>query len=216
MRFGFGLVLMLVGASAWAQQSAATAVVTFTFEWAGIDVPKYSLTLGEDGRGHYSATEVGRRGVEYAPQTVESDVQISAARTAAVFAAARELKRFDFACASTLKGVASSGAKTLAYAGPDGAGKCAFDYADDKRVMMLTSFFLGVAMTLDEGRVLEFDRRFDPLGLDKEISVFTGLVKEGNALEVGNIAPVLRRIAGDSGVFERVRVKAADLLADKR
>jgi hypothetical protein len=140
-------------------------------------------------------------------------VTISPMRVKAVFSVARELKWFDFACASTLKGVASSGAKTLTYAGPDGVGKCAFDYADDKRVLMLTSLFLGVATTLDEGRVLDSEHRFDRLGLDKEISAFVDEVKKGNALELENIALTLRGIAGDGDVIERVRVKAMDLLA---
>ena len=203
-----------VAASAAAQAaSAAQAVVTFTYERKGMDVPAFSLTVGEDGRGHYSATEVSRRGVSEEPQTVERDVTISPARVKAVFAAARELKRFDVACAAAMKGVASSGAKTLAYAGPDGAGKCAFDYAEDKRVLMLTSLFQGVVTTLDEGRVLDTEHRFDRLGLDKEISAFADEVKKGYAIEVGNIAPTLKGIAGDVDVIERVRVMAADLLA---
>ncbi len=219
MRF-FALVLLLVGvtASAVAQAAPATpsAVVTFTYERKGMDVPRFSLSVGEDGSGHYSAMEVARRGVAEEPQVIERAVTMSPGRVKAVFAAARELKFFQVGCAATLKGVASLGAKTLRYAGPDGAGRCAYDYADDKRVMLLTDVFLAMAATLDEGRVLDTLHRFDRLGLDEEISGFADEVKKGNAIELENIEPTLRGIAGDAEVIERVRVRAGDLLTSRK
>jgi len=202
------------GQDAPAPAAVATrpAVITFTYEREGLNVPKFSLTIDEDGHGRYSATEVTMHGVKGDPHPVAQDVVMSAAKTAEVFRAARGLNQFRFMCATPMKGIASSGAKTLSYAGADGAGTCAYDYSENKDVTAISAYFIAMAYTMDEGRVLEFDHRFDRLSLDAEMTMLAERVKDGRAAELENIAPVLRAIINDANVIQRARAKARELL----
>ncbi len=60
------------------------------------------------------------------------------------------------------------GRKTLRYSGPDGEGSCVYNFSENKNVVELTDLFQGIVRTLEVGRKLDFDHRFDRLGLDEE------------------------------------------------
>jgi hypothetical protein len=62
------------------------------------------------------------------------------------------------------------------------------------------------------GRKLDFERRFDRLGLDAELLSLENAVKSKDALELGNIASTLKTIASDTDVMQRARMRAGKLL----
>lgn len=227
MKVSFGLCLtMLLGLSAGAAQQpeAATvdsgrmAQVSFGFERPGMAVPRFTLTVREDGTGRYEADQVfpaspGTSASEApATQHIDRPISLTTATTAQVFTNARALERFNTACASSLKGIADTGKKTLRYTGASGDGSCTYNFSQDKRVIALTDMFQGIALTLDMGRKLDFDHRFDRLGLDATMASLAEQVDAGRAIELGTIASTLKSIAGDSEVLERVRLRAARLL----
>jgi hypothetical protein len=72
--------------------------------------------------------------------------------------------------------------------------------------------FLALHETLAFGERLQHEHRFDRLSLDAEMTSLEAEVKEGHALEVGNIAATLRSIAEDDKVIDRVRRKAARMV----
>jgi hypothetical protein len=203
-------------ASSEATQSAL-ATVTFQFDRNGLPVPRYTLVVREDGSGTYHAEEVERRSADSALQQVtakqiDRPMTLSAETTAKILQTARSLNLFNMSCGTKLKNIADTGKKTLSYAGAEGTGTCAYNYSDDKNVTMLTELFYGIAYTMDVGRRLDFERRFDRLGLDAELLSLEHAVESKDALELGNIAPTLRTIAGDGEVMQRVRVRAGKLL----
>ncbi len=203
----------------YAQNPAPTkpAQVSFHFERTGLEVPDYLLEVNEDGSAHYKADQVypssGSRS-DGSPniQHVDNALSVSPSTTRKVFAAARELNRFNDPCASTAKNIADTGKKTLRYTGEDGDGTCTYNYSQDKRVVMLTDTFQAIAATLDLGRKLAFDHRFDRLGLDADMAHLIQEADAGRAIELGTIAPTLRSITEDSELLERVRARAAILL----
>ena len=143
---------------------------------------------------------------------VDRTMNLGAELTAKIFSTARSLNFFNIFCGTKAKNIADTGTKTLSYSAADGAGTCTYNYSDDKNVTMLTDHFYAIAYTMDVGRRLDFERRFDRLGLDAEMLALEHAVQEKNALELGNIAPTLRRIADDGEVMQRVRQRAAKLL----
>jgi len=198
-------------------QASATAQVSFHFERPGVSVPKFTLTVDQAGNARYEADEVvvARGGAEADPpptQHLDRTVTLSKATTDRVFATARALDWFNIACASKAKNIADTGAKTLRYTGDDGDGSCTYNYSQDKRVVELTDLFEGIAHTLDMGRKLDFQHRFDRLGLDASTATLVEDVDEGRAVEIGVITPTLRSLAQDSEVLQRVRQRAARLL----
>jgi len=213
------MILLAGTATGAAQQAdvAALAQVSFEFERPGLAVPKFTLTVNEDGTGRYVAEEVlptaGPSGSEApATQHIDRTITLTAATTARIFAAARALERFNVACESPAKNIADTGKKTLRYAGAGGDGSCVYNYSQDKRVVGLTETFQGIALTLDLGRKLAFEHRFDRLGLDETMAMLTEQADAGRAMEVVTISGTLKSIAGDSEVLERVRLRAERLL----
>ena len=223
----FLLLALPVLRSAPAQQSPSAsqaATLTFHFERPGLPVPTYTLVLHPDGTGTYQAqyapvTQPASRygGVDASasapPESVSMPILLSEATTARLFERARTVGYFEHPCESKAKNIANTGKKVLSYTGPDGTGSCTYNYTDNKLIDGLTDTFFGIAYTLEEGHTLAASHRFDHLGLDSQMIQFTEAVKEGRALEVGAIAPVLRSIAEDAQLLERVRARATQLLA---
>jgi len=224
LRIAFALWLMLLAGAAAAQQPDVAAAdlqpkaqVSFSFDRPGLAVPKFTLTVNEDGTGRYLAEEVlppsSASGSETpGTQHIDRAITLSAATTAQIFAAARALDRFHVVCESTAKNIADTGKKTLRYTGAGGDGSCVYNYSADKRVVSLTETFQAIAQTLDLGRKLDFEHRFDRLGLDATMAKLAEDVDSGSAKEVVTIAATLRSIARDSEVLDRVRLRAARLL----
>jgi hypothetical protein len=189
--------------------SRTQSEVTFQFVRPGLQVPRFTLRVREDGTGSYQAEQVAKS-PGHTAMPAEAAQHID--RTFAL-SPAHGASRFNIACESKAKNIADTGAKTLSYSGSDGSGSCVYNYTENKTVVMLTDTFLGIAYTMDEGRRLDFLHRYDRLGLDAEMDVLSQAVEAGSALEVGTISATLSGIADDTAVMERVRLRAATLLA---
>lgn len=218
------LLLLLAASPPQTAQPAPDATITFGFDRPGLPVPTFLLTLHRDGTGTYAATvlaptpDTSRYGA-YAPATpvpptqITRPITLSAQTTAQLFEQVQSTHRFHGGCESKAKNIANTGAKTLTYSGPDGEGRCVYNYTEIKAVASVTDTFFAIAFTLDEGRKLEQAHRYDRLGLDQEMRYLVDAVHEGHAVELDTIAPVLTSIAQDTQVLERVRNRAAALLA---
>ena len=216
--------MLLAGVTSAQQPQQAPATLTFHFERPGLPVPDYTLTLHPDGTGTYAAQyapappQTSRfggvdAGAVAAPEHVDMPILLSDATTARLFEQARTAGYFEHPCESKAKNIANTGKKVLSYTGPDATGSCTYNYTDNKLIAGLTDTFFGIAYTLEEGHTLAASHRFDHLGLDAEMIQFTEAVKQGRALEIGAIAPILRSIAEDPQLLDRVRARATQLLA---
>lgn len=213
---GVTVVAQPTGSSA-AAPVETQAVVSFQFERDGMPVPSFTLQIREDGTGSYQAdvAEGVSPGASMRPvarEHVDRTITLTPAAVAKIFKTARGLDRFNIECASKAKNVADTGKKTLTYVGADGRGSCVYNYSENKNVTILTDTFLAIAFTLDEGRRLEFLRRYDRLGLDAEMNTLAEEVEAGRALELSTIAPTLTAIVGDMALMQRVRLRAAKML----
>ena len=193
------------------------AEVSFHFERIGLPVPKFTLTVKEDGTGRYEADQAempatanSMRG--QAAQHIDRPVVLTSGTVAKLFKDARSLNYFNLDCETKAKNVANSGKKTLSYSGPDGSGSCTYNYSENKTVETLTDRFQAIAYTMDEGRRFEFLHKYDRLGLDAEMITFSQELDAGRALEPGTIAPVLASLADDGALIQRVRLKARKML----
>ena len=202
-----------------AAQGAPQAQIRFTYENPKLQPPKYVLTVNEDGSGHFRSEGQGPASND--PGSVPSEPQdrpihISKAMREAMFVTARKNKLFAFACDDGAKNIAFQGTKTLQYEGPEGQGSCTYNWSKSAQIDKLTDQFEGIAATLDEGSKLERQYEHGRLSLDGELESLDQMVRDGRALELENIAPILQTLAGDEAVLQRVQRRARALLAQAK
>lgn len=189
------------------------AHVRFTVKDAQVEPAVYSLEIYEDGSGNYTASYPASP-EDVNGQRVDETIHIHGPLLAQLFRTARAHHFFAFACEDSRRRVAFSGMKTMAYAGPDGAGSCTFNYSSDQWLNQMSDELIGVSSTLVFGVRLKREYRYDRLALDGELASLQDAVRDHRALESENIAPVLEAIAGDNAVMKRARTRARALLSE--
>ncbi len=192
-----------------------TATVKFQFDNPQLQPPKYIVTLHEDGSGTFHAEAGAVKPDDPAALPSEGQgrpIQVTAAATQRIFAIARAKKFFAMACEAGGAHVAFTGKKILSYEGSDGRGACDYNYSKDDQIQWLTTEMEGIAATLEEGRRLEIEHEHGRLTLDAELETLETMVHNGQAVELGNIAPTLIAIVKDDAVMERAQKRARHLL----
>jgi hypothetical protein len=205
------------GASAGEAPSASSsgAQIRFEFENAQLQPSRFDMVIHEDGSGHFqsvtgpiSVKDSG--GIEAGP--LNRDIAIQEPLLSTLFATAHARKNFAVECEAKAK-VAYRGNKILSYQGPDGHGTCTFNWSKDNQIQKLADQLESVAMTLEYGRRLEVEHQHNRLGLDAELEFLADAVKDGQALEIENIAPTLQSIVDDETVMNRARQRAKVMLS---
>ncbi len=109
--------------------------------------------------------------------------------------------------------IANTGSKTLSFADGTRCNQTTFNYSDNPSIMELARIFQDISTTLEYGQRLQFEHRFDKLGLDAELKSMEESAKRNELLEVQAIEPILTSIASDYGVMNLARGRAERLLA---
>jgi hypothetical protein len=210
---------MPVPASATVADSAPVAAIApdssvqEDFSDPELSPSEWTLILHPDGSGHFRSHMAPKAGMkEIEAPSIDRDIEVSKEFAGRAFETAKSHKWFNAQCESHLK-VAFQGWKTLSFTGPAGHGSCTFNYSRDKDIQSLGESMQAVAQTILEGARLEVLLQHDRLGLDQEMEFLTEEFQDGRAQEVDAIRAILERLAGDDEVLDRVRKRAADLLA---
>jgi hypothetical protein len=182
--------------------------IAFHFESPIAPVPDYTIAVNADGTGRYW-TGVLPSDAAAAPKRVAS-LSITSSTVAKIFAA----KEFIVPdkCETHLKNIAHTGKKTFTFHDNGHETVCVFNYSDDDKINAVASTFQEIAFTLQEGDKLKHDHRFDHLGLDADLDALLAAAKDGNVIELQNIAPVLQSIVDDDEIMSPSRRKAKSLL----
>jgi len=215
MRLRFAFAVLLLVLPVWAQQGAAPAVqpsVTFNFDWSqGIPWQTYSIAVQADGSTHFQGTPAPD-GPGGDADLFQQDFTMSEANRSKIFDLAKKLNYFQGDFDSHLKRIAQTGSKTLEYKSVTAHGSATYNWSQNADVQELTRLFLAIANTLDYGRKLTFQYRFDKLGMDTRLKELEDLRANHYAEELNAIAPVLRKIADDPNMMHISRQTAQQLL----
>jgi hypothetical protein len=201
--------------AALGRDGSAVAQIRFTYENPKLQPPKYAVTVGEDGNGHFRSEPGGpppADGQSMPTEAQDRPIHISRAVRESMFATARKNKLFAIGCDDGGKNIAYQGTKTLAYEGPEGKGSCTYNWSKLSQIDKLTDQFEAIEATLDEGSKLQRQYEHGRLSLDSELELLDQMARDGRAIEMENIAPILRTIAGDDAVLQRVQRRARALL----
>jgi hypothetical protein len=210
------VVLVGLGFSCAAGLSQSPATVTFQFEDQRQQPAKYTITLHEDGSGHFHADAGPSHPDDIAALPGEGQdraIQLTPATAQHIFEIAKAKKFFNMACENGDAHLAFTGKKTLGYDGPEGHGGCSYNYSKDQKIEWLTTEMQGIAATLEAGRRLELEHEHGRLSLDAELETLETMAQNGQALELQTIAPTLLAIVKDDAVLQRAQKRARHLLA---
>jgi hypothetical protein len=216
MRFALAAILLFLSASsASAQQAEALTVeqasVWFNFVWdVGIPWQSYSFQVQAGGKVHFDGKPSPARGGDTDP--VQQDFTMSEANRRKIFEAARRLNYFQGNLDSHLKHIAQTGSKTLMYKSAEIQGSSTYNYSQNPDVQQLTQLFLGLANTLEFGRKLAWNYRFDKLGMNQTLTELQELQASHQVEELSVIEPILRKIANDPNLMHISRESAEHLL----
>jgi hypothetical protein len=217
MRICPAVVALLFCSSVLGQQATTPASaadqpsVCFSFKWnEGLPWQSYSIHVQANGETHFNGTPNPAQGGDTDP--VQQDFVMSEANRQRIFDAARKLHYFQGDLDSHLKHIAQTGSKTLAYQSALARGSSTYNYSQNPDVQQLTELFLGVATTLDYGRKLEWNYRFDKLGMNQTLHELEELQTGHRVEELNAIEPILRRIANDPNLMHISRQSAQHLL----
>jgi hypothetical protein len=210
---------------------APVPVITFDLNFVGANPAHYAISVESTGRASYRSDNPGQ-----APASESSTVADAAASqpytTEFIMSAPTRRQLFDLARQANYfqgdfeyhKGrVASTGVKTLTYSeGPQTASfanftngkhfQTTYNYSQNPVIQQVTDIFQRISTTLEFGKRLQREHRFDRMSLEGELKRMEDMHKSRELLEVQAIAPVLRDIANDSAVFNITRQRAIRLL----
>lgn len=208
------LVALLWGAGlAGAQGTVATVgpSLRFSLDRPGSMPTQYQLRVDEaTGQGIYRVVPAMTEAAPVSGVEKDTRITVDAPTVKRLFAAVPSVKANR--CESHNKNIAQTGTKVLQFTQNGTTSACTFNYSNDDRVNNAATIFMAIGETLQCGDRLAAKLRFDRLGLDLELDRLQEALKEGRAVEVGNISPVLTAIEKDERVMDRARRKAAHLL----
>jgi len=202
-----GMALMMHASAANAAGLDVGQKISFHIESPAPSLPEFTLDVAENGTAKYWE---GQYPTDPAEMKRVSVLTISAPTLLKIFAAKDQIVAGE--CETHLKNIANTGKKKLTFAGEGKGAECVFNYSDDEKVNAAAAAFQGIAFTLQQGVKLKHDHRFDHLGLDAHLDSLTESVKQGWAIELQNIAPILQSIVDDDEMMSPSRRKAKNLL----
>ena len=189
--------------------------VIFDLNFPGAVPGHYTVAVNSSGDAAYQSN-----GDETNPAPDQSNGEANvvrftmseAARTR-VLRLAQKLNYFSGNFDYTRNRVANTGVKILIFADPTRHNTTTYNYSQNPDIQELTRFFQSVSATLEYGRKLERDLRYDKLDLPKQLQQMVNDAEEKELGELQAIVPVLQKISGDPSVMRIARVNSDRLLA---
>ncbi|HTV09108.1 MAG TPA: hypothetical protein VMD97_08720 [Candidatus Aquilonibacter sp.] len=188
----------LPSASSEGSDSGPFRYVLFAFKPVQPGAKGWQLGLSGNGKGSWAINGVDEG----------TPIRVSAATLAEIAKAEPAVAANH--CETKAKHIAQTGRKSILFISP--SASCEFNYSDNQVLNTVAGLFLAMNQTLEMGAELTRLQRYDRLGLDAEMEALVAAQKDGSAIEIENIAPVLQALVQDDDVIDRVRRKAARLL----
>jgi len=191
--------------------------IAFKFDWdQGRPWLKYTLTVDDAGNAHFEG--VGNPIESGDGDSFSQDFTMSDANRQKIFELAKKTDYFQGSFETKQKNVAKTGNKTLQYHGKADGDQSAlntsstYNFSPNNDIQELTRIFQSIALTLDFGRKLAFQYRFDKLGMDDRLKSLQDMQNSHFVEELQAIGPVLQKIASDPSMMNISRVTAKQLL----
>lgn len=215
--FGFlGCAAFLAALMLHAQstdQNPTFPTITFDRLWEAYTPQEVTITLQSGGTAKYISRNPLKPPEGDADPEYSIDFTMSASNRDKLFRYAKEANYFNGDFSYRKHVVSSTGKKTLTYSDPVKHFETAYDYSENKAIQEITNIFQGISNTIEQGRKLQFLRRFDKLGLEAELKGMETALESHNLAELQLIAPTLESIVNDPAILNIARQRAKRILA---
>ena len=197
----------------------STPTVTFQFEFTGGNPSHYAISVDSTGRSAYTSTSAedenpgSASGQKPTGEPVATKFALSSTTVDQIFDLTKRLNYFDGKFDYTKTRVANTGAKTLIYGDPTRHFETTLNWSQNPDAMDLVRIFQNLSATLEFGRRLAHEMRYQKLALEDELKNLQDAMSHNNATELKLLAPTLQKIANDGSVLHIARRRAQELLA---
>jgi hypothetical protein len=192
-------------------RAADTATITFSLDFPNSDPDHYSIFVHSDGHAHYDCS-AKISGESDDRETYQTDFTLSDATRTRIFDLAAQAHYFEGKIDSGNRKLAFTGAKKLIYKDGQRESSAAYNFSQVPAVQQLTTLFQSVSATLEFGRRLAHDRRYQKLALDDELKRMEDETRRGDLIELQAVRPVLQEIHDDASVMNVVRARAQRIM----
>jgi hypothetical protein len=191
--------------------------VVFKFDWdQGRPWVKYTISADDAGNAHFEG--IGNPQESGDSDSFTQSFKLTDACRQKLFELAQKTDYFQAIQGPKQKNIAKTGEKVLEYHKGDGGNgsppvtSSAYNYSPNVDVQELTRIFQAIALTMDYGRKLAFDYRFNKLGIDARLHSLQDMQASHFVEELQAIEPILQKIANDPNMMHINQVTARQLL----
>jgi hypothetical protein len=211
-RFGALSIASLAMLLALSARAADPATITFSLDFPNSDPDHYSITVQADGRAAYeSSGKISSDSDDR--QTYQTEFTLTDATRAQIFDLAARSNYFSGKVDTGNKKLAFTGAKKLTYTDGQKNSSAIYNYSSQPTIQQITLLFQGISSTLEFGRRLAYDHRYQKLALDAELKHMEAEATAGELSELQSVKPILQAIYDDQSVINVVRARAQRIIA---
>lgn len=194
--------------------SAQAPTVVYEQDWKVADPEWYQISINSSGEASYHSRSHAKEN-ESSGEPYNRQFIASAQTRELVFQLAKSLNNFQGNFESRAK-VAQTGKKTLTFRDGQKESSTSLNYSDNQNMTQLISIFQRISTTFELAQKLDFDVRFDKLGIDRDLKSLEHLEADHQLAELQVISPLLERIANDNGIMNIARQRARRLMEKSR
>jgi hypothetical protein len=203
--------LLIIALALLPGRAADPATITFSLDFPGSDPDHYSISVRSDGHATYeSRGKISTDSDDH--DAYQTEFTLTETIRAQIFALAAHAHYFSGKIDSGNKKLAFTGAKALTYADAQRTVTAKYNYSSQSEVEQLTTLFENISATLEFGRRLTYDHRYQKLALDEELKHMETQVAGHSLLELQAVKPILQAIYDDNSVINVVRARAQRLM----
>jgi hypothetical protein len=202
---GLGFVAGSYPGWVFAQGADFPARLTYSRTFKG-STPEYILiTVDSKGLGTFEGHKLDET---QSPRPF----QLSAATTERIFALAGQLHNFHSVDLDSHKKVANLGQKTLAYQQGEDVSRVVFNYTENRTARQLVELFEAVSTVEEHIAALEFEMKYDPLGLPQELLQIQIELNSKSLADPEMLLPTLEKIAHGSRFLHLAQDRAQQII----
>ena len=194
-------------AAVFPQGPGVPAKLTYSRTFKG-STPEY-IAIGVDAKG--SGTYEGRK-LDEAPPQGPRPFELSPGTTERIFALAGQLHDFQGIELESRKKVANLGEKSFTYAQGGALNRVVFNYTENRTARELVELFEAVGVVEQHVAALEFEMKYDPLGLSQELLQIQIELKDKALTDPQLLVPTLEKIAHGSRFLHLAQTRAQEII----